>query len=85
MKKTLIILAFLALLPAAAMATDHPTDINGDGYVDQADVDLLLYDMKNDGALSRSASPSDLNGDGEVDLKDMRIMRQAIRCCGDQG
>ncbi len=59
-------------------------DANGDGCVDQADLDLLLRDLGLDGDY-----PGDLDGDGDVDNSDMALLesqycRGHAFCCSGQ-
>ena len=66
--------------PAAAKASvvveDQPGDVNGDGYVNQSDVDILASNWQYGvtGTANATREMGDLNDDGKVDGADVTIL-----------
>lgn len=75
---TLLVLGLLITDPTHAAegrqslqeVASQPGDLNGDGVVDQTDLDILLA-AKNTPATG-PGDPRDLNGDGKIDALDAR-------------
>jgi len=57
--------------------SDVEGDLNGDGVVDQADVDLILEQIGSGGDAVKFPA-SDLNGDGNLDAVDLSLVMSAL-------
>ena len=68
-RTTLILLGILALLASAPAALAAAGDCNGDGSVDQADLDALVA-ANNTVATGTSMANCDYDGDGTISLAD---------------
>jgi hypothetical protein len=71
----LLVLAFFIFFSPgiAAYATNQPADLNGDGQVDQDDLNFLKTDFLK--AVSAAANlTTDINNDGTITIKDAGIM-----------
>ena len=66
---TLLVFVFISLLQSIATAVEsHPWDVNQDGIVDKADLDII---SNNFGSKNASA---DVNGDGIVNILDLVLV-----------
>lgn len=54
-------------------------DLNGDGVVNQADVDILVAAFDSGQGDARFNADADLNGDGRIDLLDIQIMNSLFK------
>lgn len=77
MKKIqLFLLSLLLALPFNAMAQSSPRgDVNGDGEVNIADINVVI-DIILDGKTVTPAA--DVNGDGEVNIADINVIIDII-------
>lgn len=53
-------------------------DINGDGVVDDADLDIMLYEAANNYRSGYDDAVLDVNEDGTVDIKDLVRLKKII-------
>lgn len=65
-----------AAMNASAASVNQPGDVNGDGYVNQGDVDILASNWQHgvSGAANATRIMGDLNDDGKVDGSDVTIL-----------
>ena len=73
-----ITLLLLSMLPLLGWAFDY--DLNGDGWVNQADYDLLAGRVVDQDAAS--GTRYDVDGDGRVDAVDVNLFRASLSSTG---
>ncbi len=75
-----LILEILTTDPPESGETYFPGDVDGDGVLTNADMDLLkeLTKPKSRPATAEELMAGDLNGDGKLDAKDLVLMKQLL-------